>query len=70
MPDTETSGPVTYENAPPIRGPAIQGLKLYRTIADVNLYRIANHEDRLRNDHYVSLTFGECSDYNAGTGEF
>ena len=42
------------------------GFKAVRTIADVNLYRIANHEDRLRNDHFVSLTFGECSDYNAG----
>ncbi len=42
------------------------GFKAVRTIADVNLYRIANHEDHLRNDHFVSLTFGECSDYNAG----
>ena len=42
------------------------GFKAVQTIADVNLYRIANEEDRLRNNHYVGLTFGECSDYNAG----
>ncbi|MFH0758901.1 MAG: hypothetical protein V2B15_16550 [Bacteroidota bacterium] len=42
------------------------GFKAVQTIADVNLYRIANQEDRSRNEHYVSLTFGECSDYNAG----
>lgn len=42
------------------------GFKAVQTIADVNLYRIANQEDRSRNDQYVSLTFGECSDYNAG----
>jgi hypothetical protein len=42
------------------------GFKAVQTIADANLYRIANTQDRLRNDNYVSLTFGECSDYNTG----
>jgi len=42
------------------------GFKAVQTIADVNLYRIANHEERLQKDNYVSLCYGELSDYNAG----
>ncbi|MBN2763619.1 MAG: hypothetical protein JXR41_11050 [Bacteroidales bacterium] len=42
------------------------GFEAVRTIADVNLYRIATPEERIRKENYVSLTFGECSDYNAG----
>ncbi|MFO7668715.1 MAG: hypothetical protein R6W31_03565 [Bacteroidales bacterium] len=48
------------------QGTGNTGFKAVQTIADVNLYRIANHEDRQRNDHFVSLTFGELSDYNSG----
>ncbi len=42
------------------------GFQAVQTIADVNLYRISNHEERSRKDNYVGLTFGELSDYNAG----
>lgn len=42
------------------------GFKAVKTIADVNLYRIANHEERLKNENYLSLCFGELSDYNTG----
>jgi hypothetical protein len=42
------------------------GFKAVQTIADVNLYRISTVEERSRKDNYVSLTFGELSDYNAG----
>jgi len=42
------------------------GFKAVQTIADVNLYRIATNEERSQKDNYVSLTFGELSDYNAG----
>lgn len=42
------------------------GFKAVQTIADVNLYRIATPGDRLRNDHFVGLNFGELSDYNTG----
>lgn len=42
------------------------GFKAVQTIADVNLYHIATIEERSRKENYVSLTFGELSDYNAG----
>jgi len=42
------------------------GFKAVNTIADVNLYHIADPEERSKNNNYVSLTFGELSDYNAG----
>ncbi|MBN2347802.1 MAG: hypothetical protein JXJ22_03130 [Bacteroidales bacterium] len=42
------------------------GFKAVQTIADVNLYHISNHKERARNENYVSLCFGELSDYNAG----
>ncbi|MBI9066763.1 MAG: hypothetical protein JEZ09_05680 [Salinivirgaceae bacterium] len=42
------------------------GFQAVQTIADVNLYRIANNEERTQNNQYVSLTFGELSDYNSG----
>jgi hypothetical protein len=48
------------------QGTASIGFKAVQTIADVNLYRISNQEERDRNDNYISLTFGELSDYNAG----
>ncbi|NQU33714.1 MAG: hypothetical protein HQ521_10805, partial [Bacteroidetes bacterium] len=40
------------------------GFKAVQTIADVNLYQIANNQERAENNQYVSLTFGELSDYN------
>ncbi|MDA3824287.1 MAG: hypothetical protein PF450_16965, partial [Bacteroidales bacterium] len=43
------------------------GFKAVQTIADVNLYRIENKNDNLQNNQYISLSFGELSDYNAGT---
>lgn len=42
------------------------GFKAVQTITDVNLYHIASIGERNQNDSYVSLNFGECSDYNAG----
>jgi hypothetical protein len=42
------------------------GFKAVKTIADVNLYRIARYEERLQNENYISLCFGELSDYNKG----
>ncbi len=42
------------------------GFEAVRTIADVNLCRIATIEERSRKENYVGLTFGELSDYNAG----
>ena len=42
------------------------GFKAVQTIADVNLYQIADAEDRLQNDNFVRITFGELSDYNNG----
>jgi hypothetical protein len=42
------------------------GFKAVQTIADVNLYKIANAEERAQNNQYASITFGELSDYNLG----
>jgi len=42
------------------------GFEAVHTIADANLYRIANIEERSQNENYVRLTFGELSDFNAG----
>jgi hypothetical protein len=51
---------------PADQGTTSIGFKAVQTIADVNLYRISNNEERSQNDNYVGLTFGELSDYNAG----
>ena len=42
------------------------GFKAVQTIADVNLYRIADQKERMEGEKYVRLCFGELSDYNAG----
>ncbi len=51
---------------PADQGTGNYGFKAVQTIADVKLYQLADKEERKQNKDYVSVRFGELSDYNAG----